>query len=248
MKKLFVLIAFAALAGLFFINCQRDSNPVGTALSEGSVLTGEGPTLAGGKGKGSEGAGCQTIQDGTILAALYPHDVIVLGYDDWGYNYQAHMFNGMLSDYRRGNPDFPDWSEIKLMMKWNDAWLSNMDCGTQPGLYGGPYDDLDQPDEKLDRHYPLNSYIGSGAWLTNHQSGIVDGKKRTYFVKLVAVPDDAELIDGIWYNTDGGEIGPEIWDQFAIIQEQGYGFDLDEPGEVWYRSPVGPGFGKYKAE
>ena len=47
MKKLFVLIAFAALAGMFFITCQRDSNPFeATSLSEGFS---EGPQLSGAK-------------------------------------------------------------------------------------------------------------------------------------------------------------------------------------------------------
>lgn len=67
-------------------------------------------------------------------------------------------------------------------MKWNDAWISNKDC------------DLDF---KLDRHYGYDSYIGSGAWLTNHQSGKaeVNGKLRkwTYFIKIVAAPSDAYI-------------------------------------------------------
>ena len=45
------------------------------------------------------------------------------------------------------------YRSIKLVMKWNDAWLSNMDR-----------DD----DGMLDRHYGFSSYIGSGAWETNH--------------------------------------------------------------------------------
>jgi len=92
-------------------------------------------------------------------------------------------------------------------MKWNDAWISNTDC---------------DGDGKLDRHFGFECYIGSGAWETNHQSGEYeeDGKtcKWNYFVKIIAVPADAELVDGIWYNADGVEIGPEIWGSFAIIQ------------------------------
>jgi len=82
-------------------------------------------------------------------------------------------------------------------MKWNDAWISNKDC---------------DGDGKLDRHFESDSYVGSGAWLTNHQSGEYeqDGKtcKWNYFVKIVAVSADAEEVDGIWYNADGVEIGP----------------------------------------
>ena len=109
-------------------------------------------------------------------------------------------------------------------MKWNDAWLSNKDC-----------DD----DGKLDRHYGYDSYIGSGAWITNHMSGTDEDGKWTYFTKIVAAPDDATLDGGIWYAKNGKEIGPVIWNQFATIQEV-------ESGEgATYISPSGPGFGKY---
>ena len=40
-----------------------------------------------------------------------------------------------------------------------------------------------------------------------------------YFVKIVAVPSDAENIGGMWYTAEGIEIGPVIWGSFAIIQE-----------------------------
>ncbi|MBA7627781.1 hypothetical protein ES703_35249 [subsurface metagenome] len=104
---------------------------------------------------------CATIQDGTLTDVK--GNPITLGYDQWGYNYQAHMFNGWYWNYAR--PETP-WtketleaegkSTTWLVMKWNDAWLANTDC-----------DD----DGKLDRHYGHDSYIGSGAWETNHQFG-----------------------------------------------------------------------------
>jgi hypothetical protein len=106
------------------------------------------------------------------------------------------------------------------MMKWNDAWLSNMDC---------------DGDGLLDRHYGFDSYIGSGAWLTNHQSGEYDGEdgqtcQWNYFVKIVAAPADANkecvawdeegaCTSYVWYNSEDVEIGPEIWGAFAIIQQ-----------------------------
>jgi hypothetical protein len=79
-------------------------------------------------------------------------------------------------------------------------------------------------DGLLDRHYGFDSYIGSGAWLTNHQSGTYldengDECNWNYFVKIVAAPADATATGGIWYNVDGVEIGPVIWGQFAIIQQ-----------------------------
>lgn len=150
---------------------------------------------------------CTTIQSGELLTSA--GDVITTGYDDWGYNYQGHMFNGGYCDAYRDAAWCQPYKEDQLMMKWNDAWLSNQDC---------------DGDGLLDRHYGYSSYIGSGAWLTNHMSGEYEGQegevcKWNYFVKIVAAPADATLVDGIWYTADGTEIGAEIWGEFAIIQE-----------------------------
>lgn len=62
----------------------------------------------------------------------------------------------------------------------------------------------------------------------------------TYFTKIVAVPEDAELKEGVWYTADGTEIGPEIWGSFATIQTV-------ESGEgATYVSPNGAGLGQFK--
>jgi len=164
------------------------------------------PSTAGAKGPCKKGDACTTIQDGTLLRS--DGKPVVLGYDEWGYNYQAHIFNGMYCDAYRDAAWCQPWKDVNLMMKWNDAWLSNMDC---------------DGDGLLDRHYGFASYIGSGAWLTNHQSGEyeLDGKtcKWNYFVKIVAAPADAKKVDSMWYAADGAEIGPVIWGEFAIVQE-----------------------------
>ena len=178
---------------------------------------------------------CTTIQDGTLLTS--DGRVITTGYDEWGYNYGAHMFNGGYCDAYRDAAWCQEYAEIDLIMKWNDAWLSNKDC---------------DGDGLLDRHYGYDSYIGSGAWLTNHQSGTYendDGKKCkwSYFVKIVAVPESANEVDGLWYNADEEEIGPVIWGSFAIIQQVSNDPCEGEHG-VQYKSPAGPGFGIYGAE
>ena len=184
-------------------------------------------------GKGGNKSDCTTIQDGTLLTS--DGRVIVTGYDEWGYNYQAHMFNGYYCDAYRDAAWCQPYKDIRLIMKWNDAWLSNKDC---------------DGDGYLDRHYGFDSYIGSGAWLTNHQSGTYidnDGKECQwiYFVKIVAVPADAYEEDGTWYTAEGEEIGPVIWGQFAIVQQVSNDPCAREHG-VQYLSPVGPGFGKFK--
>lgn len=184
-------------------------------------------------------------------------------YDDYGYNYQAHMFNGSyfnayansdwLPAYEGDDEEYGNiavdhwawpWRTVTLQMKWNDAWLSNKDCSG---------------DGVLDRHYGRMSYRGSGAWLTNHQSGSdtveINGKMKTvhwtYFVKIVAAPGDATMGDqnqgqdpSMWYDADGGVIGPAIWGDFAVIQRV-----LNDPAQaihgLLYLSPTGAGFGKF---
>lgn len=163
--------------------------------------------------------GCVRIQSGTLETST--GEIITTGYDEFGYNYQAHMFNGRYCDYDRVPGG--DFCDIKLMMNWNDAWLSNMDC---------------DGDGKLDRHHGFDGYIGSGAWLTNHMEGGKGKDHWTYFVKIVAVPEDAQLISGVWHTADGTEIGPAIWGAFAIIQE------VESGAGATYISPTGPGLGK----
>jgi len=178
--------------------------------------------------KGVSKSDCTTIQDGLFDSN---GDPLVLGYDQYGYNYQAHMFNGRYCDYDRVIGG--DYCDVELNMKWNDVWLSNMDC---------------DGDGKLDRYYGHDTYIGSGAWCTNHQSGTyeMDNKtcKWTWFVKIVAVPEDGEKVDGVWYAADGTEIGPAIWDSFAEIQSV-YNDPCGGYHGIEYLSPSGPGLGKW---
>ena len=97
---------------------------------------------------------CTTIPGGELYNSV--GDLILPGYDDWGYNYQARLFNGLYCDSYRDAEWCQPYKDVQLSMKWNDAWLSNKDS---------------DGDGLLDRHLGYDSYIGSGAWLTNHQSG-----------------------------------------------------------------------------
>src|SRR3989344_7401338 len=138
---------------------------------------------------------CTTIQDGTLYTS--DNRLITPGYDIWGYNYQARMFNGGYCDAYRNAAWCQPYKDVSLMMKWNDAWLSNKDC---------------DGDGLLDRNYGYSSYIGSGAWLTNHMSGAnPDGTVWTDFVKIVAKPTAG-------FNCASAG-GAEIWGSFCIIQE-----------------------------
>ena len=186
-------------------------------------------------GKPEEGT---RIKDQELMYAdghYLDEEYLPFGYDIFGYNYQAHMFNGTTANVYLGKAGFSPylgddesylaenptavnhWAwpyrNNELIMKWNDAWLSNMDR-----------DD----DGNLDRHHGFDSYIGSGAWLTNHEVYYEDDVLIEYFVKIVAAPADAYTDDGYWYTVDHVEIGPVIWGAFAIIQEEENGVPIYE--------------------
>ena len=207
MKSFISLFAISLILGFYLTSCQSPETPVSSQLDKG----------------------CATIQGGTILDSQ--GNPITTGYDDWGYNYQARIFNGYYGNYNR--PPVPVTEGDNLQMKWNDAWLSNQDC---------------DGDNLLDRHYGFASYIGSGAWLTNHMSGYYELNGETchytYFVKIVAVPEDAVEVDDIWYAADGTEIGPEIWGAFAIIQEV-INDPCAEMNGIQYSSPDHNGLGNW---
>lgn len=228
-----------------------------------------GPALA----KGGKKAGCTRIQDGVLVYhdQGYPGHYLdgaplIIGYDIYGYNYNAHMFNGSYCNAYLGRYGYPPYEgdataylaanstavdvwcwpcrDVHLVMWWSDTWLSKMDCND---------------DGKLDRGYSCdpdnaNSSACEGAWLTNHIAGACEDEEEdgVYFVKIVDVPDDAytqcdEYDDSTppacilwnWYTADGTLIGSQIWGAYARIQQvySGEGATLV--------SPASPGFGKW---
>ena len=192
---------------------------------------------------------CTTIQDGVLEYSTGHYNEgqpLTTGVDAYGYNYQAMKFDGSyanaylgrdnLPPYEGDDDAYPDdnpgaeskwywpYRETELSMKWDENWLSNKDCNK---------------DGFLDRHYGQDQYVGSSAWLTNHMRGNENGENWTYFVKIVAAPESAEWVDGVFYNENGIEIGPEIWAEFIVIEE------ISSATGPAYLSPLGPGFGKY---
>jgi hypothetical protein len=134
---------------------------------------------------------CAKIQDGTITDSA--GNPLSMGFDQWGYNYQAHIFNGYYDNYSR--PTVPVTSGDMLVMKWSDEWLANVDCNG---------------DGKLDRGL-VNGAVGgtSLGWETNHNEGWYDSDgdgimdaHYTYFVKIV------------WTGP-----GSPLWGQYTTIEE-----------------------------
>ncbi len=175
-----------------------------------------------------------TLGDGTLLYATGHHlagQPIPAVEDPYGYNYQDHAFKGSYANAYLGRDGFAPYQGddeaylganpgaantwywpyrgIHLLMKWNDVWLSNQDC---------------DGDGKLDRYRGFSSYIGSGAFCANHQSGEyedADGNacQWSYLATIAAAPADSVAVGGTWYAADGTEIGPVVWGAFAVVQK-----------------------------
>jgi len=225
-----------------------------TVLAVAVLIAAASPIMAGAKNE------CTKIQDGILTYPPYHYlagQPLQVGYDIFGYNYQAHSFNeyfvnvyigdyglppyqGDYETYLAEHPDATDlwlwpYRHIQLVMKWNDAYLSNTDC---------------DGDGSIDRFYGHAHAIGSGALLTNHQAGTYigdDGKEHQwkYFVKIVAAPTGAYKEDGVWYRADGTEIGPDFQQEFAIIQSV-FNDPYNGAHGIERLSPATPGFGAYK--
>lgn len=98
---------------------------------------------------------CATIQSGTITAST--GETLAVGFDQFGYNYQAHLFVGTYdsSDRKLDGAywgDAGDYVDDMLTMKWSDDWLSTLDC---------------DGNGKLDRGYGTSTPGISRGWLTN---------------------------------------------------------------------------------
>ena len=209
-------------------------------------------------------AACVTIQQGTLVyqsgyLAGYPLQV---GVDPYGYNYQAHSYNGSYFNAYANGSGLPPYNgddtaylaawpiaashwawpyrSVDVAMKWDDMWLANMDCNG---------------DGKLDRHYGFASYVGSGAWLTNHNGWEVTvgkhGKQANEFIKIVAIPATAVVGAPASYfgeqtvYVDNKVMGDQLWGEFAVIQ-----YVLNDPSNgdhgLRLKSEANSGFGFWK--
>lgn len=137
---------------------------------------------------------------------------MVTGFDKWGYNYQSHIFNGYVGNLYR--PQIPATSSDRLIMKWSDAWIANVDCDFNGKLDRGLVDGKQ------------NDGISRG-WLTNNYNGSYfddngDSQKYTDFIKIV------------WVGPGG-----DLWGQYTVIQKI-----YNDTGNGNYRFKDGaPGFG-----
>lgn len=172
---------------------------------------------------------CNKIQNGGIVDTK--GNAVTVGYDKYGYNYQAHIFNGLYENYTRPAVVATEGTE-NLVMKWSDDWLSNLDC---------------DGDGKLDRGLDPKTGVSTGAslgWVTNHFEGDYTGSDNElhhyeYFCKIAYVgPAPSAGPDPF--------AGSRIWGVYAILEEN----QNDQFGELGGRLHfvnriTGPGLGQF---
>jgi len=173
------------------------------------------------------------------------------GFDAYGYNWNAHHFNGILfnaiiGDYLYNGAFFGDWEpytgndveylalypsavylpwdyrHINLVMHWNEALIS------REGVY---------PEK----------WIDSNGWITFHYSGMDEnGKRWSQFQKMVAAKSTDNYSNGIWYDMNGNEIGVySTWAELILIQVVNTG-NIHPDFFAPYVNPSSSGIGKYK--
>jgi hypothetical protein len=67
--------------------------------------------------------GCTTIQDGIIQYSTGHYlegEPLTVGYDPYGYNYQAHMFNGSTANVK------PIWQKIQVLRANGTGLIATM--------------------------------------------------------------------------------------------------------------------------
>lgn len=180
----------------------------------------------------------------------------ITGCDEWGFNWQARQFNGYLINMMFGDhyfADFPHYKQFVYDGEGEPFW--NMIVSNYQYF---PYL---MPAELLDTHLIANwnsgivskegdyppTWVDSNGWIEFKYSGKEGNKRWSHFRKLVASKSTDVLSDGIWYNQNGQEIGKEsmFFPELIVIQVINNGdippFFYDE-----YKTPWGPGYGKYK--
>lgn len=154
-----------------------------------------------------------------LLPALVTPVAADGGFDQYGYNYGARIFNGTGLSWCLAKGYSLPWCQgylgpsigDKLVMKWNAEWSR----GNQEGWSRPPY----------------------AAWTTNEWNGMAGGSASNWHYKIVWV--GPQLQNSPYWRAGGYA----IWGQFEVIEDRG----TDSSGHYRYAhaAPNGLGSGLY---
>lgn len=158
-----------------------------------------------------------TAASALILGALAIPAFAAGGFDQYGYNDTARVFNGTGASWSLAKGLPADYLGIyandKLVMKWNAEW----DRGNSENWAYPPYN----------------------AWTDNEWNGKAPGGSgENWHYKIVWVGDYAANPALIPDGANG------IWGQFAVIMDQGQDPNVG-PGHLWFAHGNPTGYGAY---
>jgi hypothetical protein len=167
------------------------------------------------------------IIGGAVVVSRYGSDNLAGagGFDQFGYNDKARIFNGTGSSWCQGKLGWDEsvcdsymspYGKDKLIMKWTEDW----DRGNSEGWSNPPYDK---------------------AWTDNEWNGkgVKDGSGAVWHYKIVWV--GPELEDSPYWR----EGGYPIWGQFEVVMDQGQDPNIG-PGHTWFAKATPNGYGSPK--
>ena len=186
---------------------------------------------------------CTAIQDGTLVYPYYHYlagEFFTTGFDEFGYNYQAHTFRGNTFNHYAGTWGLPPYEgddDAYYQRLFDEGFATSIEDAQDfmLGFYAWPWrfekgtvqwsdawkSNKDCNDDGYLDGVPFQPpECDSGAWYKAEITGTyfrVDGKKcsYTYKAKFAAVPCDAHLVEyspgyGEWFTPDGKLIGYDI--------------------------------------
>ena len=157
----------------------------------------------------------------SFLFVLNPVVAKETGFDPYGYNRNARVFNGTCVGWGMGKYSWTeqqarDWcgvySDDKIVMKWNAEW----DRGNAENWLNPPY----------------------RAWENNEWNGMNGGSGAVWHYKIVWIGDYANDLSLVPEGAYG------IWGQFAVIMDQGKDPEYG-PGHFWFTDSNPTGYGAH---
>ena len=149
-----------------------------------------------------------------VLLVIPVTNALAGGFDEFGYNDVAHIFNGKASGWCLAGGQSADcmgiYTNDNLIMKWNEAW-----------------------DECNAHGYDDPTYC-AGAWTSNEWNGMnPDGSQSVWHYKMIWVGSAGE--SSIYWMPGGYS----IWGNYEVIQD----FGFDPTGHYWYAHARPNGYG-----
>ncbi len=213
----FVVMLLVASSTPALATKPADPNERGNAREERGNPK-EPRTNSSSHGKGNPVSPLPVVPVSSVGTLNTPQLDKTTGFDEWGYNRSARIFNGTAWGWCMGKVGDPEWCESylgdtkndHLVMKWNAEW----DRGNAEGWLLGPY-----------RAYENNEWNGK----------VPGGSGDVWHYKIV------------WVGTCGGEGellpngGYCIWGQFEVLMDQGTSDGVHE----WFAHAIPNGYGSY---